>query len=349
MTTSTAHGLEHSILDPKSACSLGSHLKQNHSRRSGPAHAVQSGHCCDLQPRFRRHNVPVEQRHAVHRNGGEFVVIAGRDTEHLATGIPDPDLDQRCPHQDLRRNDHDDDFAGDRAFSDHPVGLAPTRPNGNDRQQRMNHDTPRAGVESPCRQFCGPVLALGNDIVPLRTGTAVIGREHASQLCLEHSGRLYSGGGLRKWKTPPDHEDGSEAKTRFARSRPAPPPPVGNGLRKLWPSPNEFMGKAKRENRGQGHPAIRNSISKQGSQYLLIAASILAPKPAMSAAPTIAMFGSFFPSWLICLFSGVVATVILRTVFIIVGLDDILRWRVPTYMSMALGLTFLFSFFFFGR
>lgn len=80
-----------------------------------------------------------------------------------------------------------------------------------------------------------------------------------------------------------------------------------------------------------------------------VAVLCLCAAPASAAAPTIPMFGSFFPSWLICLFAGVIATVVLRGIFILVGLDDILRWRVPTYMSMALGLTFLLSLLFFGR
>lgn len=81
----------------------------------------------------------------------------------------------------------------------------------------------------------------------------------------------------------------------------------------------------------------------------LATVSSLLATPAFSAAPTVPMFGSFFPSWLICLVTGVIATVVLRGIFILVGLDDILRWRVPTYMSMALGLTFLLSFMIFGR
>jgi len=61
------------------------------------------------------------------------------------------------------------------------------------------------------------------------------------------------------------------------------------------------------------------------------------------------MFGSYFPSWLLCLFAGVVLTIGLRAAFILVGLDDILRWRVPVYMALALGLTFLLSLTVFGR
>lgn len=76
---------------------------------------------------------------------------------------------------------------------------------------------------------------------------------------------------------------------------------------------------------------------------------ISAAAPAGAAAPAVGMFGSFFPSWLICLFAGIVGTVVLRAVFIVIGLDDILRWRVPVYMAMALALTYLLSFYIFGR
>ncbi|MHC5653265.1 YtcA family lipoprotein [Stappia sp. ICDLI1TA098] len=66
-------------------------------------------------------------------------------------------------------------------------------------------------------------------------------------------------------------------------------------------------------------------------------------------APSVPLFGSFFPSWLICLLIAVILTVATRVVFVITGVDDILRWRVPTYMSMTLALTFLMSLMFFGR
>lgn len=73
------------------------------------------------------------------------------------------------------------------------------------------------------------------------------------------------------------------------------------------------------------------------------------PGKAFAMAPSVPMFGSYFPSWLLCLFAGVMLTVIVRVIFIMVGLDDVLRWRVPAYMSMAVGLTFLLSLTIFGR
>lgn len=68
-----------------------------------------------------------------------------------------------------------------------------------------------------------------------------------------------------------------------------------------------------------------------------------------SAAPSIAMFGSYFPAWLISLVAAVIATVVLRVIFVWTGLDDILRWRVPTYMSLVLLLTIVISSSIFGR
>ncbi|QZZ37352.1 hypothetical protein KW403_07415 [Nitratireductor kimnyeongensis] len=80
-----------------------------------------------------------------------------------------------------------------------------------------------------------------------------------------------------------------------------------------------------------------------------VAAIIAGTSPALAAAPSVPLFGSFFPFWLLSLFVGVVLTVLLRLVFVLIGLDDILRWRVPVYMSMALGITYLVSLLVFGR
>lgn len=70
---------------------------------------------------------------------------------------------------------------------------------------------------------------------------------------------------------------------------------------------------------------------------------------ASAAAPSVPAFGSFFPAWLLCLGGGVVTTVLLRVVFVVTGLDDVLRWRVVSYMALAFAFTLLFSMIFFGR
>ncbi|MBY8978035.1 hypothetical protein KHP62_19650 [Rhodobacteraceae bacterium NNCM2] len=81
----------------------------------------------------------------------------------------------------------------------------------------------------------------------------------------------------------------------------------------------------------------------------LLTFMLLPNGPASAAAPVVPIFGSYFPWWLLCLLLAVVATVVIRVIFIVIRLDDIMRWRAATYMSMAIGLTFVFSNYLFGR
>lgn len=85
------------------------------------------------------------------------------------------------------------------------------------------------------------------------------------------------------------------------------------------------------------------------TRTFLAVALLMVAAPALSAAPAVGMFGSFFPYWLISLFIGVVATIIIRVIFVATRLDDIIPWRVPVYLSLTLAMTLLFSYLFFGR
>ena len=57
-------------------------------------------------------------------------------------------------------------------------------------------------------------------------------------------------------------------------------------------------------------------------------------------APSFVVAGSFFPAWLIFIFIAILITLLIRVVFIKIGLDDVLRFRVLVYSSLALGLCF---------
>lgn len=96
-----------------------------------------------------------------------------------------------------------------------------------------------------------------------------------------------------------------------------------------------------------GSDAARKNIFLP--RFLLAIILLMVVTPALSAAPSVGMFGSFFPSWLLSLFAGVVATVFIRVLFVMIKLDDIIPWRVPVYLSMTLGMTLVFSSLFFGR
>jgi len=61
------------------------------------------------------------------------------------------------------------------------------------------------------------------------------------------------------------------------------------------------------------------------------------------------MFGAYFPSWLACALAGILGAVVVRVIFVRVGIDDILPVRLPVYVAIAAGIGFLVSLSTFGR
>jgi hypothetical protein len=53
-------------------------------------------------------------------------------------------------------------------------------------------------------------------------------------------------------------------------------------------------------------------------------------------APTFNILGSFFPSWLICLFAGISLSVIASRVFARFALDKEILWPIVVYSCLAL-------------
>lgn len=47
--------------------------------------------------------------------------------------------------------------------------------------------------------------------------------------------------------------------------------------------------------------------------------------------PTFNILGSFFPSWLICLFAGIILAAIIKRVFVRLALDKEILWPVIVY------------------
>lgn len=68
-----------------------------------------------------------------------------------------------------------------------------------------------------------------------------------------------------------------------------------------------------------------------------------------SQAPSFPLLGSYFPSWLVCAFIGVIAAVIARILFIRVGIDEVLPWRLLVYVCLALAVAFVSSLLLFAR
>ena len=53
-------------------------------------------------------------------------------------------------------------------------------------------------------------------------------------------------------------------------------------------------------------------------------------------APTFNILGSFFPSWLMCLFAGIVFAVVANRIFVRFALDKELLWPVVVYPCIVL-------------
>jgi len=66
-------------------------------------------------------------------------------------------------------------------------------------------------------------------------------------------------------------------------------------------------------------------------------------------APSIPLFGAYFPAWLLCATIGILGAVVVRVLFVLIGLDDRLPLRLFVYVCLAAGISFATSLAFFGR
>jgi len=69
----------------------------------------------------------------------------------------------------------------------------------------------------------------------------------------------------------------------------------------------------------------------------------------IGGAPTIPLAGAYFPAWLACALVGVLGSVLVRVVFVRIGLDDALPLRLFVYVSLGFAIAFAASQQFFGR
>lgn len=65
--------------------------------------------------------------------------------------------------------------------------------------------------------------------------------------------------------------------------------------------------------------------------------------------PSFPLFGAYFPSWMLCLFVAIIITVLLRAVFIRLGIDDLLPFRLTAYTAIVIATASGLAFFVYGR
>jgi hypothetical protein len=67
----------------------------------------------------------------------------------------------------------------------------------------------------------------------------------------------------------------------------------------------------------------------------LAALAIGATGCGVTGAPWFSVFGAYFPAWMVCTLIGVLGAVLVRAIFIAVGIDAVLVMRLLTYTAIG--------------
>ncbi|MBO1076622.1 YtcA family lipoprotein [Roseomonas marmotae] len=65
--------------------------------------------------------------------------------------------------------------------------------------------------------------------------------------------------------------------------------------------------------------------------------------------PAVPLLGAYFPSWLICAATGVLGAVVLRVIFVKIGIDQRLPFRLLVYACLAAIIDLALSLTLYGR
>ena len=77
-------------------------------------------------------------------------------------------------------------------------------------------------------------------------------------------------------------------------------------------------------------------MSRSQRSLILPTALLVCALAGCRRAPTFNILGSFFPSWLMCLFAGIVLAAVANRVFVRFALDKEILWPVVVYPCLAL-------------
>jgi hypothetical protein len=68
-----------------------------------------------------------------------------------------------------------------------------------------------------------------------------------------------------------------------------------------------------------------------------------------SHAPSMNLFGSFFPAWMLCAVVGIAAALIIRQILAVAGINEYVLAPLLTYCGLALSAALLVWLFWFGQ
>ena len=83
--------------------------------------------------------------------------------------------------------------------------------------------------------------------------------------------------------------------------------------------------------------------TRYGALTLLLASTFCLIGCRDFGAPAFSLFGSYFPAWLACAGIGLIAAIVARVLLILVGIDEVLPWRLFVYTCLGLAVAFISS------
>jgi YtcA-like protein len=81
----------------------------------------------------------------------------------------------------------------------------------------------------------------------------------------------------------------------------------------------------------------------------LLRVAIALPVAACSYSPTMDLLGSYFPAWMLCAVIGIVASVIIRQILAVAGINEYVVAPLLTYAALAVSATLLAWLLWFGH
>jgi hypothetical protein len=94
--------------------------------------------------------------------------------------------------------------------------------------------------------------------------------------------------------------------------------------------------------------SIRRHRHRRGPLGLRRVAVAL-PVAACSYSPTMDLLGSYFPAWMLCAVIGIVASVVIRQILAVAGINDYVVAPLLTYVALAVSATLLTWLLWFGH
>jgi len=94
--------------------------------------------------------------------------------------------------------------------------------------------------------------------------------------------------------------------------------------------------------------SVRRDRHRRGPLSLWRVAIAL-PTAACNYSPTMDLFGSYFPAWMLCAAIGIVAAVIIRQILAVAGINDYIVAPLLTYAGLAVSATLLAWLLWFGN